>query len=342
MVERAAVMADVARVAGVSKQTVSRVLNDIPVVNKATRERVLAAMRELGYQPNPVARALATGRTGVLGVLAFDTVRYGPAKVLQGINQAADEAGYLVSVAPLYAPDVRAVDAASERLLNRAVDGLITIAPQWEMAKALLDLPGHVPMVAVDGSLDSTVSVVTVDAAGGARAAVEYLLGLGHRSVHHIAGPESSPAARERTRGWRRALRAADRQVPDVLVGDWEAGSGYELGRELAADPEVTAIFAANDQMAIGLLRALHEQGRSVPGEVSVLGFDDIPESAHLIPPLSTVRPDFVETGRRCVAMLLDQLRTGRPDTARRVVIPTDLVLRRSTGNGRSAVFSRS
>jgi DNA-binding LacI/PurR family transcriptional regulator len=320
MVERAAVMADVARAAGVSKQTVSRVLNNVPVVNEVTRERVLVAMRELGYQPNPVARALATGRTGVLGVLAFDTVRYGPATVLQGIHQAATEAGYLVSVAPLRAHD-------------RGVDGLITFAPQPDLG---------LPIVTINGGLDQAGSVVAVDEAGGACAAAEHLLGLGHRTVHHIAGPPSSPAARERTRGWREALVDAGREVPEALTGDWDAGSGFALGSLLAGDPAVTAIFAANDQMAVGVLRALHEHGRSVPGDVCVIGFDDIPESAHLIPPLSTVRPDFAATGRQCVTMLLDQFRAGAPRQPRRVVMPADLVLRESTGKPPGAVFSRS
>jgi DNA-binding LacI/PurR family transcriptional regulator len=324
-------MADVAAAAGVSAQTVSRVLRDHPNVRRETRERVLAAVRELGYQFNSAARALRTGRTLTIGVITMDSVRYGPATVLQSIGQAAQEAGYVVSVAPLRSPDRKSLIDAVDRLVVQAVDGLITIAPQRKMARALLNVPRMLPMVALDDSFDPGAAVVTVDEEGGAQRATEYLLQLGHRTVWHVAGPTDSIAADGRRVGWRRALEQAGAPVPPALTGDWEARSGFDLGRELADRPEVTAVFAGNDQMALGLLRAFQEQGRRVPDDVSVIGFDDIPEAGYMQPPLSTIRPNFVESGRRCITVLLEQIGSEQR-CALRSVIPVDLVVRRSTG----------
>jgi DNA-binding LacI/PurR family transcriptional regulator len=325
------VMADVAKAAGVSKQTVSRVVNDDPIVSGDTRERVLAAIRTLGYQPNSAARALVTGHTGTLGVIMVDGVDYGPVKVLQGISQAAEEAGYVVSVSPLRSFERRAVQQAVTQLLGRAVDGLIAVASHEDMGHVLRDLPHKVPVVALDDAFGAAIPVVTVDEEGGAQAATEHLLALGHRTVWHIAGPQTSPAASGRQTGWYNALVNAGVEIPEPLVGDWTAGSGYVLGRELARRREATAVFASNDHMALGALRAMYEAGRSVPAEVSVIGFDDIPEAPFLIPPLSSVRPDFAATGRRCLALLLDQIRTGETRSTRHV-IPTDLVIRASVG----------
>jgi DNA-binding LacI/PurR family transcriptional regulator len=329
------VMADVAKAAGVSAQTVSRVLNDHPNVRRETRDKVQAAVRELGYQLNTAARSLVTGRTRTIGVMTFDAVRYGPASVLQGIGTAAQEAGYLVSVAVLRALDRGAVLDAADRLLGQAVDGLITIAPETHTAKALLSVPRVVPIVALDGSVDDSVEVVRVDEEGGARQATSHLLHLGHRTVWHLAGPPGFFAATERVDGWRSALAAAGVEIPEPLVGDWTANSGFEAGRRLAAMPEVTAVFAANDQMAVGLLRALQEGGRRVPEDVSVIGFDDIPEAAFLLPPLSTVRPDFTEVGRRCIGSLLRQLDSGSASGARQSMVQTELVIRRSSSSAR-------
>jgi DNA-binding LacI/PurR family transcriptional regulator len=325
------VMADVAKAAGVSKQTVSRVVNENPIVSGETRERVLTAIRALGYQPNSAARALVTGQTGTLGVLMVEGADYGPVKVLQGISQAAGEAGYVVSVAPLRSFERRSVQQAITQLLSHAVDGLITVASHEDMGRVLRDLPHKVPVVALDDAFGARIPTVTVDEEGGAQAATEHLLALGHRTVWHISGPENSPAARGRVAGWHAALEKAGVEIPDPMIGDWTAGSGYQLGCQLARRPGVTAIFAGNDHMALGALRAMYDLGRNVPADVSVIGFDDIPEAPYLIPPLSTVRPDFVATGRRCLALLLDQIRTGVAHDGR-YVIPVDLVIRHSVG----------
>ena len=326
-----AIMVDVAERAGVSKQTVSRVFNDRPNVRPETRQKVLAAAAELGYQPNPSARALTTGRTRILGVITSDATSYGPAATLQEISRAARDSGYFVIAAPLRALDRAAVIDAVQQLVSQSVDGIVTIASQKTVARALADASHKVPLVTLDMSFDEFVPVVTVDEEQGAHQAVNHLLHLGHRTVRHVAGPSESIAAEGRTAGWRSALRAAGAPESRILVGDWSATSGYALGRELAADPEVTAVFAANDQMAMGILRAMHEAGRRVPEDVSVIGSDDIPEASHMIPPLTTVRHDFAEIGRRCVALMLDQLEHA-PRPWVRSIVQSELVVRGSSG----------
>lgn len=324
------VMDDVARLAGVSKQTVSRVLNDNPAVRPETREAVLEVMRTLGYRPSRSARSLASGRSGMLGVISFDAARYGPASVLTAINTAAQAAGYLVSSIALDTADRATVMHAVQRLSGEGADGVIAIAPQRWVGKGLAENPG-VPLVVLDNDLGDGTPLVTSDSRTGARLAVEHLLGLGHSTVHHIAGPTGWISADQRTESWRTTLAAAGVEPPEPLIGDWSADSGYRLGRRLAQRPDVTAVFASNDQMALGALRAFHESGRPVPDEVSVVGYDDIPEAAHLLPPLTTVRTDFAEIGRRSLRALLARIDGSAPVQAEEVV-PVELIVRRSTG----------
>jgi DNA-binding LacI/PurR family transcriptional regulator len=324
------VMTDVAQLAGVSYQTVSRVLHDSPHVRRDTRARVLVAIRQLDYRPNSVAQALVTGRSMTLGVVSFDTTLFGPASTLLGIEEAAHDAGYVISIASLKALNRASVLAAVERLRRQGVDGIVVIAPQKSAVEALLHLPPDVPVVAVEAGPDDSVPVVAVDQLAGAASATRHLLDLGHRTVWHIAGPQDWLEAQQRVDGWRLTLEAAGASVPPLLQGDWSARSGYELGQELVRQPGVTAVFAGNDQMALGLLRLLHETGRQTPRDISIVGFDDIPESAYLIPPLTTVRQDFGEVGRRCLRLLLGQVESGRRSWSR-VVVPTELVVRAST-----------
>jgi DNA-binding LacI/PurR family transcriptional regulator len=327
---RAVVMADVAKLAGVSLQTVSRVINDSPHVRADTRDRVLDAMRKLEYQPNSVARALVTGRSRTLGVVSFDTTLYGPASTLFGIERAAHDAGYFVSIVSLKSLDRASVLSAVGRLRNQGVDGIIVIAPQESAAQTILQLPANVPIVAAEAGPDDSVPIVEVDQVEGARLATSHLLELGHRTVWHVSGPTDWLEAQDRVEGWRTTLEEAGAPPPRVLVGDWSARSGYELGRRLADTDGVTAVFVANDQMALGVLRALHEAGRRVPSDISVVGFDDIPEASYFMPPLTTVRQDFNEIGRRSLVRLLDQIKSGVRDPARETVAPA-LVVRAST-----------
>jgi DNA-binding LacI/PurR family transcriptional regulator len=333
-------MTDVARLAGVSHQTVSRVINNHASVKLTTRVRVLAAIEQLGYRRNSAARALVTGRSQTLGVVSLNSTLYGPASTLYGIEQAALDSQYFVTVATLRSTDAPAVRQAIGRLVDQGVDGIVVIAPLVTVAQALADLPGGLPVVAVEGDADAEIDTVTVDQRAGARAATEHLLGSGHKTVWHVAGPQDWFEARHRTAGWQATLEAAGAEVPPPLSGDWSPKSGFEAGRILARMPGVTAIFAANDSMALGVLRALHEYGRDVPGDVSLVGFDDLPEVAYLTPPLTTVRQDFAEVGRRGMALLLDQIEAGAR-APRRVVVDTTFIVRESTRQVAQPVSSR-
>ncbi|MFY0577145.1 LacI family DNA-binding transcriptional regulator [Cystobacter fuscus] len=323
-------MTDVAKLAQVSHQTVSRVLHDSPHVKGETRERVLAAIRQLNYRPNSVAQALVTGRSRVIGVVSLDTVHYGPASTLLGIEEAAHNAGYAVSITSLRSRSRTSVLDAVQLLQDQAVDGVVVIAPHTTALEALRRLPADLPMVAVGAGSTNAVPVVAVDQIGGAKAATQHLLDLGHRTVWHLAGPEDWIEAEQRISGWQAALKQAGAPIPALLRGDWSAHSGYELGRQLLEKPDATAVFVANDQMALGLLRRLHEVNREKPRQISIVGFDDIPEAGYFTPPLTTVRQDFAEVGRRCIHLLLGQIE-GSAKTKEHVLVPIQLILRQST-----------
>ncbi len=287
-------------------------------------------MDKLDYRPNSVARALVTGRSFTLGVVTFDTTLFGPASTLVGIERAAHAAGYSVSIFSLEALDRTAVLRAVERLRVLGVDGALVIAPDVTATSALWDLPGDLPVVAVEAGPQQGVPVVAVDQYQGARLATEYLLSLGHATVHHVAGPSNWIEAQHRIEGWRDALDAVGAPSYAPLRGDWSPRSGYEIGQRLFATPDLTAVFAANDQMALGLLRHAHELGRDVPRDVSIVGFDDIPEAQYFTPPLTTVRQDFMAMGERSLHLLLEEIAAGER-SERRVTVPATLVERNST-----------
>jgi DNA-binding LacI/PurR family transcriptional regulator len=316
-------MTDVARLAGVSHQTVSRVLNDHPNVKEQTRLRVRAAIAELGYRPNRAARALVTGRSQLIGIVALNSTLYGPASLLTAFEQAAAEAGFAVSVGSVSRLDQESISGAVERHLDQRVAGLVVIAPVASAGAALDDMPSGVPLVTVDGDPDRAHALITVDQVAGARAATQHLLDAGHRTVWHIAGPAEWYDAAGRIKGWRQTLQAAGAEVPPLLPADWTAAAGYSAGQMVARMPEVTAVFAANDHLALGLLRALHERGRRVPHDLSVVGFDDVPEAAYFIPPLTTVRPDFDAVAQAGLDLLLAQMTDEETVPGRIVMAPT-------------------
>ncbi len=326
---------DVAALAEVSYQTVSRVLNNQPNVRESTRARVLAAIEQLGYRPNNAARSLVTGRSQTLGVLALDVADWSGLTALYGIERTARAAGYFVSIASLDSVDRVSVRRAVDRLAEQGMAGLLVIAPVEEAGDALTVLPPDLPVVAIEGDPQAPVASVTVDQTSGARSATEHLLELGHEIVFHVAGPLDWMQTQHRISGWKAALESAGAEVTMPLAGDWSARSGYEAGGILARIPELTAVFVGNDQMALGVLLALSERGLSVPGDVSVVGFDDIPEAAYFSPPLTTVHQDFQEAGREGLELLLDQIESGSPNPERRV-IKSELVVRSSTGAPRS------
>jgi len=323
-------MTDVARVAGVSHQTVSRVLNGSARVGPTTRARVLAAIEQLGYRRNVVARALVTGRTQTLGVVAFDTTLFGPASVLAGIEEAARDAGYFVSIANVPRLDRHSISDAVNRLETQAIDGIILIAPQSDAIDVLHERAGELPMVVVDGAVGTGIRRVEVDQAEGARLATQHLLDLGHPTVWHVSGPIDWHEAVTRQEGWRTTLLGAGREAPPPVTGDWSARSGYEAGRLLARVPELSAVFAGNDHMALGLSYAFHEHGRHVPDEISIVGFDDIPEAEFFTPPLTTIRQDFAALGQAALAELVTQIKDGSTEGTGHRVEP-ELVVRRST-----------
>ncbi|GIJ15320.1 LacI family transcriptional regulator [Micromonospora gifhornensis] len=329
MAVRDPAMTDVARLAGVSHQTVSRVLNGHPNVREQTRLRVQAAIAELGYRPNRAARALVTGRSQVIGVVAQNTTLYGPASLLAALEQTAAESGFAVSVGSVRDLDHRSISAVVERHLAHRVAGIVVIAPVESAGEALERLPNDVPLVTVDGDPRRPMPLVTVDQAAGARAATQHLLDAGHRTVWHVSGPSDWFDSAGRIEGWRSALLSAGVEVPPLVPADWSAAAGYRCGQMLARMPDVTAVFTANDHLALGVLRALHEHGRRVPDDISVVGFDDVPEAAYFIPPLTTVRPDFVAVARASLEMLLAQIETDSGGALRETIAPS-LVSRQS------------
>jgi DNA-binding LacI/PurR family transcriptional regulator len=319
----------VARLAGVSHQTVSRVLNGHPNVSARTRRRVERAIAELGYRRNTAARSLVTRRSQAIGVLAAGTAQYGPANTLLGVQQAARNEGYAVSMASLTEVTPAGIHDALEHFLLQSVDGIVVIVPHQTMLRSLRTVTVTVPLVAVGFGTDERLTVAAVNQRAGAGLAVQHLVSLGHTSIAHVSGPQDWMDAAARAEGWRRALEEAGLPEGVLVEGDWSAGSGYRAGLELAAAGSVTAVFAANDQMALGVLRAFNEAGLHVPDDISVVGFDDQPEAGYFVPPLTTVNQGFKELGARCIRMLLSDMAHG-PSGAASVLNPK-LVLRGST-----------
>ncbi|GAA4159832.1 LacI family DNA-binding transcriptional regulator [Gryllotalpicola daejeonensis] len=327
---RPASMLDVARLAGVSQQTVSRVANDSDAVKPATRERVLAAMDELGYRPNSAARALKSGRFLSIGVLMRNLKSFGSSRMLEAINFEAARRGYSIDLISVNDPSTGEITQALTRLDHEAVDGIIMRLDRQDFREHAIDFPTRIPTVIVEGgAYDDRVSV-DADQRQGTRLAVQHLLDLGHPTVWHVSGPEGYSSAAAREAEWRSALTDAGRDVPEVLRGDWSPESGYRAGMRLLEESQATAVYCANDQMALGLLRAFHEAGRAVPGDLSVVGFDDTQESEYFWPPLTTVRQDFAGVGASAVALLLEQIESGPIAPGLRLT-PTQLIVRKST-----------
>ena len=323
-------MTDVAARAGVSHQTVSRVVNGFHGIRPETRAKVLEAIEELGYRRNLAARMLASSRSGLIGVVSWGTGLYGPSSVVTAFEDAALVHGYDVSLVTLRDFGDESVSAALERLLSQSVEALVLVVTHAATLRGLERGAVGVPVVTVLGDTTSAAYTASLDNTGGARSAVRHLLDLGHETVTHVAGPAGFGDAEARVHGWRAELEAAGRPVPPLRWrGDWSAQSGYLAGLELAEDPDVTAVFVSNDQMALGVVRALVEAGRRVPEDVSVVGFDDLPEAAYFTPPLTTVRQQFDVLGQTIMS-LLERALSGEPDPTVPLV-RTDVVVRAST-----------
>ena len=323
---RAPSIYDVARRADVSHQTVSRVLNGYAGIRPETRDRVLAAVADLGYRPNRAARALATNRTHTIGVLVPATVDFGPMSSLHSVEQAARDEGFhaLVTSARL---DEESVRESLGFLVAQSIEALVVIAPYRVVIDQLASVPSDIPTVALQTGDAGDAEHVGVDQRAGARLAVEHLLELGHRRIQQLTGPADFVEAVVRRDAVDAALAEAGVATLPHLAGDWTADSGYAAGAGI--DPAATAVVCGNDQMALGLVHALSDLGRRVPDDVSIVGFDDIPEAAHSLPPLTTVHQDFREVGVRAVRQLVARVLGEHP--APETAVRPRLVVREST-----------
>ncbi|NWG18548.1 MAG: substrate-binding domain-containing protein [Chloroflexi bacterium] len=323
---------DVAQYCGVSYQTVSRVVNNNPHVSKETRRRVLRAIKDMNYQPNHVARSLVTRRSNLLEVITFGSNHYGPSQMVAHVERAARLQGYNLILTNISEMSLDEIRAAINSLSGRLVDGLIMITPVAGVEfEELADLCDGIPFVMIDTQLGSTTPSVVINQRHGSQLATQHLIEIGHRAICEISGPLNWYGANARHESWRDTLMTAGITPGPSVEGDWTAVGGYAAARRLIeSGANYTALVVGNDQMALGAMRALRESGLRVPEDVSVVGFDDIPEAVCFEPPLTTIRQDFDLLGSQSVEYLLDLMK--RPDTPlqQRVLYPT-LIERQST-----------
>lgn len=331
--QRRATLHDVAQRAGVSHQTVSRVVNGHPSVAAATRSRVLQAIRELDYAPNRVAQSLATRRSMTVGIISYGTTYYGPSQMVTHIEAALKAAGYGLVYAGLGDLSVDVVREEIGSLREKLVDGLVLVTPVGGGHLAETSALIHLPFVMIDTMLGERVPSVVIDQHFGARLATRHLIEKGHEAIGEISGPLTWSGAKQRHEGWLSALSEAGLQAGPSVEGDWTAAGGYQAARCLLERPcGFTGLVAGNDQMALGAMRALREAGRRVPDDVSVVGFDDIPEAAYFEPPLTTVRQDFKTLGAQAVDLLLARIEVPDAPAHQRVLYP-ELIERSSVGS---------
>ncbi|GAB6940416.1 LacI family DNA-binding transcriptional regulator [Isoptericola variabilis] len=325
----------VAQLAGVSHMTVSRVLNDHPNIREATRRRVEEAIEQLGYRPNMAARALATQRSRRIGVLVESAATFGPTSTLYAVESAARAAQYEVSSVLLHAGEEITPQEAVDHLIALGVDALCVVAPRSSSIAALRRIDVGVPVLVVKPDKDPTFLTVTVDQQAGTALAVDHLVSLGHRDILHLAGPLDWLDARTRERSFHARAKSWGLRERPIVVGDWTADFAYDFARGIRELPEYTAIFVANDDMAVGLVHGLHDRGFSVPDDLSVVGFDDIPLARHVIPPLTTVRQNFHALG----VAVVDVLRAAIEDREIPAVtkIAAEMVVRASSAAPRKA-----
>lgn len=324
---------DVAKRAGVSHMTVSRVLNGHPNIRETTRQRVEQAMDEMNYTRNSIARALATSKAMRIGLLVDGPFQFGPSNTMRALEHAAHEYGYSVSSFTIGDGEKPLFDEGLRELKMQGVDGLCVIAPRLASLDTLRRNPTGIPTLAIKAEGDPDLLTAAVDQRAGTAAAMQHLIDLGHKNIVHLAGPLDWHDARVRAEAWQAFLLEAGLHSRSPVVGDWSGDSGYEFGRSYSFD-EVTAVFASNDQMALGVMHGLAERGIQVPDEVSVIGFDDVPEARHYLPPLTTVRQDFTALGKSAIAQLVAVIQDDAL-VADPLIEPT-LVVRRSTGPART------
>lgn len=342
MAKKRVTIKDVAVAAGVSTQTVSRVINNHPDVSAETLDRVLKVVKEIGYAPNILARSLIRGRSNTLGIVAYGLEYYGPSRLLTGIERQAAELGYSISLNLMHKPETTDVDALLDNLQARRVDGIIWSVPEIGANRAWARAAGPslaVPLIFVNGDPSVTAAeLIGIDNLSIGRMATEHLLSGGARRVGLITGPGDWWEARQREQGWRQALLDRGVRIDDDLVvaGDWSAESGERgLQELLRRNPVLDAVFASNDQMALGVIHAAHRLGRRVPDDLAVVGADNIPEAAHFWPPLTSVRQRLRDAGAMAVRRL-DQVISGDDslssgDGPRVTLIQPELIVRASS-----------
>lgn len=326
MTSRATTLDDVARLAGVSYQTVSRVLNHSTQVSPRTRAKVEAAMQQLNYVPNRVAQQLAGKATRTLGLATSDLALMAPAQIASAIQQRASRAGYHLVIA--MRSHNSAADTVNELLAQRVDALMINLPLAATEAEQIQTLCGSKPVIFMDVEPEAEVAQCQFSNARGARAAVEHLVALGHRQIGLLNGPSQAISAQRREAAWREALAAHQLTPFCVLQGDWSAHSGYQAMLQQLPHRLPQALLVANDQMALGAMRALHQHGVAIPAQISITGYDDTAESAWYQPPLTTVRQDLHALGEQSVEMLLAQLEGRAPP--QRSLEPV-LVLRETT-----------
>ncbi|MEN9965509.1 MAG: hypothetical protein RJA60_506 [Actinomycetota bacterium] len=322
---------DVAKLAGVSHQTVSRVINKAEYIKDDTRTKVQSAMEELGYVPNAAARALVTSKSKIVGILVSDIVYHGPAGMMHAMEKEARRGGFFAISASVDPLDGKSIAQGIEHLRRLGIEGLVVITPQSDSVQAVERLVTDIPVVFIDSPNNSKELSAELDNFSGAQRATEHLISLGHKQIVHVAGPTGWFDSAPRVAGYEAAMESAQLQ-PKVIPGDWTVPTGYEIGRNLDIEADkVTAIFAANDHLALGLMRALRQRGYSIPERVSIIGFDDVPEAAYYEPPLTTMRPDFAELGRVAMEMMLGHI--NREETLRADTLVPELIIRESTAS---------
>ncbi|WP_431220066.1 LacI family DNA-binding transcriptional regulator [Leifsonia xyli] len=334
--QRALSIRDIARMAGVSRQTVSRVLNGERYIKASTEAQVRKVIEEHAWRPNSAARALATSRSKTIGLLVSARSHYGPFTAATAIDEAARARGYAILSATLAREDDAAISEALDAFAAQGVDGVVVIAPQQRAHEALQHVAIRVPFVSLHWKDAGDGRVAAFDQEGGARLATRHLIELGHTRILHLAGPQDWNEAEDRMNGFLAELNDHDLPVTAPMLGDWTADRGYEVGLKILGHPDFTAIFASNDQMALGLMHAAAHLGLSVPGDLSIVGFDDIPEAKHFAPPLTTVRQDFGRLGAQAIDVLLAQIEGEEAPLPAEYPVP-QLLVRQSTAPPRRA-----
>lgn len=337
---------EIAQAAGVSTQTVSRVLNNRPDVAPETFARVERIIAETGYSPNVVARSLTQGRSHVIGVVAYGLEYVGPSRLLTGIDQQSAESGYSISLNLIHAPETHDVARLLNGLIARQVDGIIWAVPQVGSNRTWAAIPAAGPVFLVPvllvGGMEGQAGLpsIAIDNQAIGRLATQHLLAGGARRIGLVTGLPNWWEAQQRELGWRSAVLGAGLAVDPGLVeaGDWTANSGQAaLGALLEREPELDAVFASNDQMALGVLHAAHQLGRRVPEELAVVGVDDIAEASHFWPSLTTIHQPLREAGALAVREIdaaIDRARAGSMDFALEIgatVLQPELIVRDST-----------